>query len=125
MTIVLLDDNPEIFDVYRLLLRDLVPDAKIRTFTHGLNAWNCLTATDVDLLITDLNHPAPDGLQIMDRLAEAKRNVPVLVVSSMPLRKQVESLSTPERPVIFLALPFAVPEFNRTILELIGVRNAS
>lgn len=54
----------------------------VRTcFTDGQLAWDWLEKNDVDLIITDIRMPNMTGLDLAQRLYEANRDIPLIVIS--------------------------------------------
>jgi CheY-like chemotaxis protein len=63
--ILLLDDDPELLDMYREVLRQLPSCPEIHTATSGARAIALLEAEAFRLLICDLKMPKMDGLQVL------------------------------------------------------------
>jgi len=63
--ILLLDDDQELVEVYREMLRRLPSQPEIYTATSGARAIALLDSQPFSLLISDLNMPKMDGLQVL------------------------------------------------------------
>ena len=63
--ILLLDDDPDLLDMYREVLRQLPSCPEIHTATSGARAIALLEAEAFRLLICDLKMPKMDGLQVL------------------------------------------------------------
>lgn len=63
--ILLLDDDEEVLAVYREMLSQLPSQPEIHTATSGARAIALLEAENFSLLISDLNMPKMDGLQVL------------------------------------------------------------
>src|SRR5436309_235409 len=63
--ILLLDDDPDLLDMYREILAQLPSDPEIHTATSGPRAMAMLEAEPFRLLICDLKMPKMDGLQVL------------------------------------------------------------
>jgi CheY-like chemotaxis protein len=63
--ILLLDDDPEVLELYRELLSQLPSKPEIHTATTGARALALLDAEPFRLLICDLKMPKMDGLQVL------------------------------------------------------------
>ena len=50
-------------------------------FTDGQLAWDWLEENDVDLIITDIRMPNMTGLDLAQRLYEAHRDIPLIIIS--------------------------------------------
>lgn len=73
--ILLLDDDPDVLDVYQEMLRQLPSTPEVDTAASGARALALLEAKHYDLLISDLRMPKMDGLQV---LAIVRRKFPAL-----------------------------------------------
>lgn len=73
--VLLLDDDPEVLEVYTQMLGQLPSKPEIHTATSGARAMALLEAEPFDLLISDLRMPKMDGLQV---LAIVRRKFPQL-----------------------------------------------
>ena len=63
--VLLLDDDPELLDMYREMLEQLPSHPEIHTATSGSRALALLDAEPFRLLICDLKMPKMDGLQVL------------------------------------------------------------
>ncbi len=63
--ILLLDDDPDLLDMYREILGELPSQPLIRTASSGARALAMLEADPFRLLICDLKMPKMDGLQVL------------------------------------------------------------
>ena len=73
--ILLVDDNPDLLDLYRETLAQLPSRPEIHTVASGARAIAMLEAEEFQLLICDLRMPKMDGLQV---LAIVRRKYPHL-----------------------------------------------
>src|SRR3989442_8277517 len=63
--ILLLDDDPDLLDMYREILAQLPSRPEIRTASSGSRAMALLESEPFRLLICDLKLPKMDGLQVL------------------------------------------------------------
>ncbi len=63
--ILLLDDDPDLLDMYREILKQLPSRPEIYTATSGVKGLAMLDAEPFRLLICDLKMPKMDGLQVL------------------------------------------------------------
>jgi len=78
--ILLLDDNPELLEMYREILTQLPSGPEITTTTSGARAMTMLEDETFRLLICDLKMPKMDGLQV---LSIVRRKYPQLRTVAM------------------------------------------
>src|SRR3977135_4092778 len=63
--VLLLDDDQDVLDLYGDILAKLPTKPEIHTATSGARAIALLESEPFSLLISDLNMPKMDGLQVM------------------------------------------------------------
>src|ERR1051326_408394 len=63
--ILLLDDDKDLLELYREMLSRLPSQPEIHTATSGARAIALLESEPFSLLISDLNMPKMDGLQVL------------------------------------------------------------
>jgi CheY-like chemotaxis protein len=73
--ILLLDDDPVVLDIYQQMLLQLPSEPEVHIATSGQSAMAMLDAEPFNLLVSDLNMPRMDGLQV---LAIVRRKYPQL-----------------------------------------------
>lgn len=78
--LLILDDDPDLLEVFRELLSRLPSNPQIRTATSGARALSMLESEPFTLLLSDLKMPKMDGLQV---LAIVRRKFPHLRTAIM------------------------------------------
>src|SRR6266702_4661266 len=81
--ILLLDDDPDLLDMYREILSQLPSRPEIFTATAGSRAMAMLEADDFRLLICDLKMPKMDGLQVLSIVRRKWPQVRTVVLTSV------------------------------------------
>src|SRR5688500_20071046 len=80
MAIILVVDDEE--SLRRILVRFLSGlGHNVITATNGADALTLLEDDGVDLLVTDINLPQVDGIEILETLSARGKNVPVIAMS--------------------------------------------
>lgn len=77
--ILVADDNPEVLSVLRRALE--IQGHEVLTVEDGRSALTLLDDEPVDLLITDLNMPELDGIELLLAVRENSPALPIVVVS--------------------------------------------
>ena len=93
--ILLVDDDPDLLDVYQEVLKQLPGAPKIHVTSSGAEAIAMLEASPFHLLITDLRMPRMDGLQVISivrRKYPALRTVVLTSVLDEQFRARVYAL---------------------------------
>ncbi len=81
--ILLLDDDPDLLDMYREILSQLPSRPDIRTATSGPRAMAMLEAEPYRLLICDLKMPKMDGLQVLSIVRRKYPELRTVVLTSV------------------------------------------
>src|SRR6266487_5749432 len=81
--ILLLDDDPDLLDMYREILSQLPSRPEIFTATSGGRAMAMLEADDFRLLICDLKMPKMDGLQVLSIVRRKYPQLRTVVLTSV------------------------------------------
>src|SRR5947208_16460156 len=94
-TILLIDDDPDLLDVFREVLGQLPSQPVIRTASSGARGIAMLETEPVSLLICDLKMPKLDGLQVLSivrRKYPELRTVVLTGVADEQFRSRVYAL---------------------------------
>ena len=85
--ILIVDDDPEILDLYQTVIGQEFAGYPIQTAADGIAALACMSEKAPSLVILDLMMPEMDGFEVLDWMRENKqtRRVPVLILSSRVL----------------------------------------
>jgi two-component system, LuxR family, response regulator FixJ len=78
-TVFVLDDEPKVAKAIGQTVASL--SCTVRCFTSGSECLNELRTSHCDLLITDVNMPGMDGLQLLEEAKRIRPLLPVLMVS--------------------------------------------
>src|SRR3989442_8425887 len=81
--ILLLDDDPDLLDMYREILAQLSGRPEIRTASSGARAMALLEAEPFRLLICDLKMPKMDGLQVLSIVRRKYPQLRTVVLTSV------------------------------------------
>ncbi|MDX2086926.1 MAG: sigma-54 dependent transcriptional regulator [Kofleriaceae bacterium] len=79
-TVFVIDDEREMVDLLALGLKKR--GFSIHTFTSGADAVAAISTHDVDVVITDLNMKGMTGLEVCQRVALDRPDIPVLVLTA-------------------------------------------
>src|SRR5947208_6123028 len=80
---LLLDDDPDLLDMYREIISQLPSRPEIFTATSGGRAMAMLEADDFRLLICDLKMPKMDGLQVLSIVRRKYPQLRTVVLTSV------------------------------------------
>jgi len=81
--ILLLDDDPEVLDMYKEMLSHLPSKPEVHTATSGTRALSLLEAEQFRLLLCDLKMPKMDGLQVLSIVRRRFPELRTVVVTAI------------------------------------------
>lgn len=81
--ILLLDDEEDLLDLYREVLTQLPSQPEIQTSNSGARAIALLEAEPFTMLISDLNMPKMDGLQVLSIVRRKYPQLRIVVMTSV------------------------------------------
>jgi CheY-like chemotaxis protein/anti-sigma regulatory factor (Ser/Thr protein kinase) len=103
--ILIVDDDP---DVHQLLIAALeAPDRLIESVSDGLAGLRRIEAAPYDLVMTDVNMPGIDGMELLERIGNLRPDTRVLV---MTVAKTPENIirAIRERAFSYFSKPFTI-----------------
>jgi len=91
---------------------------------NGREALDVLSKNWVDAIITDINMPQMNGLELLDRLRadELLREIPVIVVSTEGSQERIEAVMV-KGAKSFIKKPFLPEEIRRQLYDMLGVKH--
>ena len=118
--ILIVEDSPTMRAMLASALEELPEPVKLTAVSSGFEALRELTRASYDLIITDINMPDINGLELVSfvRRSEAYRSIPLVIVSTEgSQRDRDKGLSLGADA--YLVKPFDPAELCRLIQELI------
>ena len=113
--ILVVDDEPAI----RMLLAEVLTRSafSVVTATDGLDAVLRLRRSRFDAVVTDIDMPGMDGIELLRWMKKNRRKETVVVITGKP---DCETLSGPGLPHVAARFrkPFRLPDFLRTMDSL-------
>ncbi len=84
-TVLLVDDDELFTDVLKMCLPDKSKQWQIMTASNGLEALELLEKNQIDVVVTDINMPVMNGIELIAELKIAQKTVPVIVMTTVPV----------------------------------------
>jgi len=120
--LLLLDDDQELLDMYREILAQMPSKPEIQTASSGARAIALLESQGFTLMITDLNMPKMDGLQVLSIVRRKYPQLRIVVLTSV-MDEQFRSRSYAMGVDLFWQKPSTMDEiqqFLECIESLLG-----
>lgn len=117
--VLVADDEPNARRVLEILLRKL--GCEVFSAADGQAALALLQTTAIELLVTDLNMPKMNGLELLAALRQDGHNFPVIVVTAYgTVENAVEAMK--QGAFDFIIRPLDVEQVELVIRRALGVR---
>jgi len=114
LRILAVDDEA---DSLRYLVQVLEPEHEVVAHTSSVRALSDLEQRTFDLVVADLTMPPPDGFEVLRRIQQMARPVPVIVLSAMDrARAVIDALQLGARD--FVVKPATAEEIRAAIARV-------
>lgn len=111
-SVLVVDDEPN----YLIVLSELLKDEGFEVFTaaDGTAGLQIIDAVDLDIVVTDMQMPGMNGLQLLHKVKEHKPDLPVIVITAFAeVDKAVQAMQA--GAYNYLAKPFSNDELIITL----------
>jgi len=115
--ILIADDDPDTLELIELAVH--APGVELYMAVDGMELLELVAECDpFDLIVTDINMPWIEGLQVLASMREAGLETPVLVVTGLD-RPGLASTIARMRNAMLLRKPFEIADLRRAIASLL------
>ena len=122
LRIVAVYSEPSVLESLKVLLGKWFPDDTLLYLSDTFSAWEDLSRTDPDLLITGTWFPAMRGEEIVRRLLDRKADYPIIVMSTYdPEELWVRECAGRGLNIKFLSMPFDVATFRNLVAASLNI----
>lgn len=80
--IVVADDESIQCEILCQILSDMIPEAVVHSAKNGMEAYQYIQQHAVDVLITDILMPVMDGMELIQKIAEEKPEIKIVLISA-------------------------------------------
>ncbi len=112
--LLLVDDEIDIAESLKFFLDE--QGYEVDTVSSGAEALESLSGGDYQGLVLDWIMPDMTGKEVLDKLSEQDKNLPVMVISAAPPNLVEPNL---EEGVRFLRKPFDIDDFLSTLSKVV------
>jgi two-component system, NarL family, invasion response regulator UvrY len=82
--IIIADDHPVVMQAVKLIIQEEFPSSHIEEATDTISLLDKVLKEHWDLVISDLAMPGGGGFLALKKIKQAKKNLPVLIISTYP-----------------------------------------
>ena len=114
ISIMLVDDEPDFLNGLARLIQGEFQQLQLLTAPSGAEALTLLDKKDVALIITDLQMPGMDGMELLERVKQIKPAIKVIILTGFgTIQKAVEAMQ--HGAFDFLIKPVASEQLYRSV----------
>lgn len=111
--ILVADDSVSMRDLIKTII-EYDNGYEVQEASNGEEALHLLEQNAFDLLITDIEMPEINGIELIQRLRRAGSSMPVIVISGVSNQSVKKQLLTYE-PIRIIKKPFAIDSLKNTV----------
>lgn len=114
--VIVVDDTPEIRDLVVLMMKMFL-NREVQGFCNGLEAWEHIQENTVHIIISDVNMPFMDGIELLRKVRE-KFGKNITFISMSGIKENAKALN--ELGVdCFIAKPISIADFVTVVKRFI------
>jgi two-component system chemotaxis response regulator CheY len=118
--VLVVEDSPTMRDWIATVLEELAQPVKIDQAASGFEALRLLPRQQYDLIVTDINMPDINGLELISFVrSDARHAATPLVIVSTESSQEDRRRGLALGANAYLVKPFAAPELLRVVEELL------
>ncbi len=119
--ILIVEDSPTMRALLNSALEDLEVPVKITEASSGFEALRCLPREPFDLIVTDINMPDINGLELVSfaKSNDAYRSIPLIIVSTERTERDRER-GLELGADAYLAKPFEPETLREVVADLLS-----
>ncbi len=117
-TVLIVDDEALFRSSLAEALGVLGPSVRVKQAGDGMQGWEIIKGTPVDLLVTDIKMPRMDGFLLLQNLFNSHRQLPVVVVTAFGTSEVEESVRG-LGAIHFMDKPVELPLLVETVAKLL------
>jgi two-component system response regulator TctD len=113
--ILIVEDEKDIADILGEMLE--LFGYNVTSVSDGIDAWCNISATDYDLILTDLRLPGMDGIELLTKMRVHDIRTPVLIISGVELQGRLPEISK-LGPFDTIQKPFKMEDLKEKLTHL-------
>jgi YesN/AraC family two-component response regulator len=94
LSILLVDDEADACEIIRSMLAVVYPQLSIHTATNGQEGLEIFTAHKPEIVITDINMPELDGIQLLQKISVINPGTRLIVVTAFSDRQNLDRITS-------------------------------
>ena len=120
--ILLVDDEEDLLDIIQVELEEL--EYKVTTCLDSQSAMGIIEKDKIDLVLSDVNMPAMDGLKLLKTIKDKNPDLPVVLFMTGYTEYKEKDLIAQGAEALFIK-PVDCEKFSKLVLELFSQRKSA
>ncbi len=121
-TILLIDDDQSLLRVTEFQLKEA--GHSVHTASDGNKGWELFSSETVDVVLTDINMPGMDGLELIRRIRKQNTDIPIIIMTAYgSLDNAIQS--TQSGADDYLTKPFSFDALQFSINKVLQLREVT
>jgi len=114
--VLIVEDEKDIADILGEMLE--LFGYSVSAVSDSIDAWRQISASNYELILTDLNLPGMDGMELLTMMRVHDIKTPVLIISGVELEGRVQAISK-LGPFDTIQKPFKMGELKEKLAGLL------
>ncbi len=90
ISVLYVEDELDLKDVTENFLSNII--GKVVSHDNGLDALHCFNEENFDIVITDINMPKLNGVELIKEIKKVNPNIPIIVTTAYNNEQQLQEL---------------------------------
>jgi len=118
-SVLVVDDSPTMVALHRSILKNA--GYRVLTADNGRSAWEVLQSQTVELLLTDIEMPEMNGVELIRRVRtdSSRKNLPIIVISQYGAREDLQKAANAGADRYIVKSSFRPQQLLETVQELL------
>lgn len=120
--LLLIEDDANLGYIIKSSLEEIIGGYEVYTAINGLRGLDMLSQTDPDIIVSDIDMPILDGIEMVKKIRSSNNHIPIILATSKLSSKDV-TMGYSVGADNYIKKPFLPEELDAHIKALIRLKN--
>jgi two-component system, NtrC family, response regulator HydG len=122
MTVLIVDDEPDILESLKVVLENSIPNVECKTALSAADGMVVLLKGGIDLILCDYRMPGTNGLEFLQQARAKDPDIPRILMTAFPrLELAIEAIND-ARVETFLTKPMNPDKLVKVVADMLAAR---